>query len=86
MSGFLTVEDINGVNFRDGLNSYFHEIDTALISDTTDFTDVNYDFVKVSRVSRQNGYTYTFKVYNADWTGGYYFRDADGRYIYNNLW
>ena len=84
----ITVEDVNSTIFRDGMNSYIHEIDTSKISDSADYSDVQYDFVKVSRSTSVIGgdttYNYTFEIQNSDWTGVYYLRRPDGTYIYNN--
>ena len=83
----ITVEDANSAVFRDGMNSYIHEIDTSLISDSSDFSDVVYDFVKVSRSTTTSQgsttYHYTFEIQNKDWTGAYYLRYVTGGYIYN---
>ena len=83
MSSFLTVEDVNSTIFRDGGN-LFHEIDTSKISDSVDFTDVYYDFVKVSRVNNGENYTFKFEVFNNAWFGEYYFKTVNGDYINQN--
>ena len=84
----ITVEDVNGSVYRDGSESYIAEIDTSLISDESDFTNVVYDFCKVSRSSTTSGgsttYHYTFEIHNKDWTGAYYLRYPNGNYLYNN--
>ena len=86
----ITVEDVNGSIYRDGANSYVHRIDTSLISDDSDFTNVIYDFCKVSRSTSGSNITYTFKVDNSAWLGECWFTDNDGEYInetisYSNL-
>ena len=45
-SGFLTVEDINTLDINTVVNEYF-VVDTSLIG-TDEFSEVQYDFVKVS--------------------------------------
>ena len=78
---FLTVEDVNGAVFREGSKSFYYEVDTSDIPADGDFSEVVYDFVKVSRTESSGSYTFTFEVYNSLWKGPFYVRDLNGNYI-----
>ena len=68
MNDFLTLEDVNGACFNNQ-HFWWHEIDTANISTTQDFSDVKYDFCEISRQTvSENAYNFTFKVHNSLWT------------------
>ena len=77
---FLTVEDINSVLFNNQ-SHYWHEINTGLISESEDFTDVKIDFCNVSRSTSGSNITYAFEINNSYWTKGYYVLDKNGTYI-----
>lgn len=78
MTGFLTVEDVNGTVYSNQ-GFYWHEIDTSKISSDSDFTNVKYDFCKVSRETVTDehsavwgNYLYTLEIDNSLWTKGFY--------------
>lgn len=81
---FITVEDINGALFNNQ-GFYWHVIDTSLITDARDFTDVKYDFCKVSREEISEGrFKFTLKIDNSYWTTGchiFYNNDSEGMRI-----
>ena len=77
---FATLEDINTVEMNDGFLNDFHTINTGLINKTT-YTDVIYDFVKITHSISVNKHSYVFKVYNSAWTGGYYVLDENDNYL-----
>lgn len=79
MTGFLTVEDINTIDINTFVNEYF-VVDTSLIG-TDEFSDVQYDFVKVSHTINENQHTFTFEIHNSLWCGGYWFSKSNGDYI-----
>lgn len=79
MTGFLTVEDINTIDINTFVNEYF-VVDTSLIG-TDEFSDVQYDFVKVSHTISENQHIFTFEIHNSLWCGGYYFTKSNGDYI-----
>lgn len=69
MSSFLTVEDVNTINITP-LNE-LHCIDTSLLS-SEEYTDVKYDFVKVSReLVENNMHKFIFKIDNKLWSHRY---------------
>ena len=76
----FTLEDANGVVFRDGTHSLVFEVDTSLISTTSDFTNVLYDFVKVSRSTYYSAKTFSFEIANSLWGGYFYVLDLDRNY------
>ena len=78
MTGFLTIEDINGTLYRNQ-GFYWHEINTAVIGDR-DFSNVKFDFCTVSRETRSDShpYKYTFIIDNENWTNGYYAWASNG--------
>ena len=76
----FTLEDANGVVFRDGTHSVVFEVDTSLISSTGDFSDVLYDFVKVSRSTSGITKTFSFEIANSLWGGYFYVLDSDRNY------
>ena len=80
MSGLFTVEDVNGTVYRNQ-GFYWHMIDTSKISSDSDYTDIQYDFCKVSRSTNGSNITYTFEIINSNWSFGYYIRKANGDYI-----
>lgn len=79
MTGFLTVEDINTIDINTFVNEYF-VVDTSLIG-TDEFSDVQYDFVKVSHTINENQHIFTFEIHNSLWCGGYWFSKSNGDYI-----
>ena len=81
MTDFLTVEDINTIDINTFVNEYF-VIDTSLIS-TDEFSEVQYDFVKVSHTISEGEHTFIFEVVNDLWKGQYYALDSDGSSIKN---
>ena len=70
MSNFLTVEDINTTIYRNQ-GFWWYEIDTSKISSTSDFSNVKYDFCKVSRQTSAGSYIYTVKVDSPYWANGF---------------
>ena len=85
MNSFLTVEDVNTA-FANHKNYSWFEIDTAKISDTEDFQEVQYDFVTVSRVTSSEDILYSFQIDSDLWTKGYYVLDKNGNYINQNVY
>lgn len=79
MTGFLTVEDINTIDINTFVNEYF-VVDTSLIG-TDEFSNVQYDFVKVSHTISENQHIFTFEIHNSLWCGGYWFSKSNGDYI-----
>lgn len=77
----FTVEDVNTTVYGKGTHSIVFEVDTSLISSDSDFTDVIYDFVKVSRSTSGSNITYTFEVVNSLWAGYYYLLEDDRTWI-----
>ena len=83
MMSFLTVEDVNGTLLKYGDIGVLYELNTSNITDTdVDYTDVQYDFVKVSRIKSGSTYTFTFEVVNSAWNGKYAFFHTNRVYIY----
>ena len=81
MTDFLTVEDINTIDINTFVNEYF-VIDTSLIS-TDEFSEVQYDFIKVSHTISKGEHKFIFEVSNSLWKGQYYALDSDGSIIKN---
>ena len=80
---FLTLEDINTTIYNYGKIVY-HEINTAHISTTEDYTNVKIDFVKATRTKNPNftdTYDYTFEINNSSWTGGHFLLTQGGTFI-----
>ena len=77
MNDFITLEDINSTFLKYGHVNSFYECDTSKINKTGLYTDIIYDFIKVSRTSTG----FKFKIENKLWCGGYYILDSDGNYI-----
>ena len=75
---FLTVEDVNTVSLNH-INEYY-ELNTGNISEQ-DFNSVLYDFIIVSHSISNDTHVFTFEINNSLWTGGYYFKKANGTYI-----
>ena len=75
-----TLEDINTVEMKNGFLNDFHTIDTGLIPKPT-YTNVYYDFVKITHSTSANKHNFVFKVYNNAWTGGYYVLDENDNYL-----
>ena len=82
MTGFLTLEDINGAIQSHSVKVHYHEIDTSKIGDT-DFTDVKYDFCTITRIYRNNKYNFYVTVNNDLWTGGYYVLKTNHEILYS---
>ena len=80
MSNFLTLEDINGTRYSNQ-GFLWHKIDTASVSDNTDFSNVKIDFCKVTRSTSGSNITYTFIIDNTYWTKGYYILDSDNNLV-----
>lgn len=68
MSGFLTVEDVNGANLK--YVNEFYTLDTRDIG-TGEFSNVKYDFVIVSHSINGDSHTFTLEIHNDLWRGGY---------------
>ena len=81
MSSFLTVEDINtAVYSHQGF--WWHKIDTSKISSTSNFSNVIYDFCKVSKENYGTvGRKYTVEIDNPYWTLGFAVTDQHGNLI-----
>ncbi|MBQ7927703.1 MAG: hypothetical protein IJ287_03020 [Methanobrevibacter sp.] len=79
---FLTVEDINGTSF-DNQGFWWYELDTALIDHdgNTEFTDVVFDFCKISKKKRDSKWRYIVEVDNSFWTKGIAFVDKNDKTI-----
>lgn len=67
MTDFLTVEDINTIDINTFVNEYF-VVDTSLIG-TDEFSEVQYDFVKVSHTVSGDNHYFSFDISNSLWTG-----------------
>ena len=80
----FTLEDINSVNANLHDFNTLYCVDTNLIDKDTDYIDVKYDFIKISRAKSGSNYTFTFEIINNLWTGDYYFTKLNGDYINNN--
>lgn len=80
VNDFITLEDINSTFLKYGHVNSFYECDTSKINKTGLYTDIIYDFIKVSRTSTG----FTFQIENNLWTGGYYFLNSNGEYINSN--
>lgn len=80
MNDFITIEDINSTFLKYGHVNSFYECDTSNIRYTGTYTDIIYDFIKISKTN--NGFT--FQIENNLWTGGYYFLNSNGEYINSN--
>lgn len=77
---FLTVEDINTcINNNVGKN-LFHTIDTSLIG-TYEFSNIKYDFCRISHTISGNNHIFTFTIVNSNWTGEYYITDSNDNYL-----
>lgn len=83
MSGsFLTLEDINGILLKYGDKGLIYSLNTSNITlSDVDYTDIQYDFVKVSRSKSGSTYTFTFEVVNSSWNGEYTQFKLDGSYL-----
>ena len=75
---FLTVEDVNSTIFNNQ-KGFLYEIPIQILSD--EFSNVHFDFCKVSRSKSGSNYTYIIEVNNSYWNGEYYFKQANGTYI-----
>lgn len=89
VGSIITIEDVNTAIFNNQ-DFYWHEIDTSLISDSDDgdYSDVKYDFCKISRTKRtaNNDYLFTVKVFASNWTGGWRCHDNISKeYDYSNI-
>lgn len=78
MNSVLTVEDINSVNF-DYINKYY-TLNTKYVSEQA-FNNVVYDFVIVSHSISGSKHTFSFKIHNDLWCGGYYLTKQNGEYL-----
>lgn len=77
---FLTLEDINGALYRNQ-GFYWYEINTANISDSKDFSNIKYDFCKITKTTTSGTNpksTYTIEIDNPYWTKGYYLLKSNG--------
>lgn len=79
----ITVEDINSVMSKYGVYNIFHEIDTSKIS-TDEYENVKYDFCICEHTISGSNHTFSFKIENSNWNGGYYFKKSNGDYIDSN--
>lgn len=76
---FLTVEDINTINYK--YQQFFYWlIDTALISADADYDDAEYDMCRVTKETLSDSYKYTFNISVSKWTKGFYVLDKNGDY------
>ena len=80
MTPFVTLEDINSTFLKYGHVNSFYECDTSNIRYDGTYTDIIYDFIKITHTN--NGFT--FQIENNLWTGGYYFLNSNGEYINSN--
>lgn len=76
---FLTIEDINTAIYN-GVDGFLHETLIGGVGDN-DFTNIHFDFCKVSRTESSGSYTFVIEVINSYWNGEYYFKTTDGTYI-----
>lgn len=77
MTPFITLEDINSTFLKYGHVNSFYECDTSNINQNGLYTDIIYDFLKVTRTSTG----FEFQIENNLWGGGYYLLDSDGEYF-----
>ena len=85
MSDFLTIEDVNGVLYSNQ-SFWWHTIYFDLLPNY-DFTDLKYDFCRISRETSSGNYIFTIDVFNNNWTNGYDYDYNTGRvtgYSYDN--
>ena len=75
MTGFLTVEDINTIDINTFVNEFF-VVDTSLIG-TDEFSEVQYDFVKVSHTVSGDNHYFSFDISNSLWTGRFSWFNGD---------
>ena len=73
---FLTVEDINTINYK-YQHFFYWLIDTALISSDADYEDVEYDMCRVTKETLSDNIKYTFTISVSKWTKGFYVVDAN---------
>lgn len=90
MIDLLTIEDVNSCFINAFEKHEIYVLDTGLIKKPAPYTDVEYDFVKVSKEHiGTSGYKYSFKINNYAWCGDYFFLKSNGGYLsstgdYNN--
>ena len=77
MTPFITLEDINSTFLKYGHVNSFHECDTSKLNKTGLYTNITYDFLKISKTSTG----FEFQIENNLWSGGYYLLDNDGEYF-----
>ena len=79
----ITVEDANSYVQKYGLLVDYYECDTSLISSdgSDEYSEVLYDFIKVSHGISGNNHTYIFEIVNTAYTGSVYILDYNGDYI-----
>ena len=82
---FVTLEDVNGALYNNQ-HFWWHEIDTWIISEAEDFTDVKCDFCKVSRTKSGSNYTFTIEINNSYWTLGYNLLTKDGGMLIESVY
>lgn len=75
MTDFLTVEDINTIDINTFVNEFFI-VDTSLIG-TDEFSEVQYDFVKVSHFVSGGNHNFHFEISNSLWTGRFSWFNGD---------
>ena len=85
----ITVEDFNNILKEFGGCNIYHCINTGLIDMDSDYSGVLYDFAELSKTYSNNNYTFTFKIVNNAWTGGYWITNSNGEWLdvngsYNN--
>lgn len=76
----ITLEDVNGVNCTPFNTLY--TLDTADIG-TGEFSDVKLDFCIVSHSISGSNHTFTFKIVNDSWTGGFLFVNSSNNFVSN---
>ena len=77
MTPFITLEDINSTFLKYGHVNSFHECDTSKLNKTGLYTNITYDFLKISKTSTG----FEFQIENNLWSGGYYLLDNAGEYF-----
>lgn len=80
---FSTLEDVNTAQFNNQ-GFWWHTIDTSVIDHdgNTEFTDVVFDFCKISKKKRDSNWRYIVEVDNSFWTKGTAFVDKNDKAIF----
>lgn len=77
----LTVEDINSVILNYQYVPFWYKVNINTGENTVDFTDVKFDYCKVSREYDNGNYNFTITVDNILWTGAFYIVDGNEEYL-----